>query len=143
MHLGADCDLPWTSKEPVGNPPSSWFGSFQQQIQVTSISLEAACTYIWHPRFYSCHLRDSTPDCLALIANVACIHESCKTVLDKEVIVNGHTRKPWLQLSPAQDSAQREQTKNAHLSFFSWKGFDCILSQVMPEHRASNQPASR
>lgn len=21
MHLGADCDPPWTSKEPVGNPP--------------------------------------------------------------------------------------------------------------------------
>lgn len=101
MHLGADCDPPWTSKEPVGNPPPpSWFGSFQQQIQVTSISLEAACTYIWHPRFYSCHLRDSTPDCLALIANVACIRESRKTVLDKEVIVNGCTWKPWLQLSP-------------------------------------------
>lgn len=131
MHLGADCHPSadrgslWTPPRPI---PSS-------SLQVTSISLEGACTYNgWH----SCccyQPRDGCLECLALIANGACIHKCHRTAANKEVVTNKH-RSTAIYPVPVQRGAGK---KKALFLVSPWKGANCILSQLLPEDLASSQ----
>ena len=87
------------------------------------------------PQFCSSHPRDKTPNCLALIPNRVCIHESHGTIANKQTEVLHGCKSTLLQLQlPSAEVAD----KNPHL-----KEFNYILSQLLPKGPASNQPASR
>lgn len=76
--------FPGTWKTWWALPLPSPFGSFQQWNQVTSITLEGACSHIWCSNFYGCHPRDRPPNHPVLITNDACI--SHRTRANKETV---------------------------------------------------------
>ena len=52
-----------SSRKP-GKPADSISPFSPSLTQITSISKESACTHSWHPRFWGCHRRHRSPDCL-------------------------------------------------------------------------------
>lgn len=72
-------------------------------LQFSSIFLEWASTHIWCPSYCGCYPTYILLDCLALIANGACIHEFHKTIANKETM---------LTRISSQDSGQRVKSES-------------------------------
>ena len=72
------------------------------------------------------------------------IHESHRTIVTKRQFLSRDLS--ISQHIPAVPTTSRLSAegadKNVHLSLSPWKKFDCILSQLVPEDLASNQPES-
>lgn len=66
------------------------------------------------------HLKDGLPDCLALISSRACIHESHRTVANRESVLKRHV---WALTVVIPSGLNTEGTgKNAHLPVFPGRG---------------------
>lgn len=77
---------------------------------------------------------------LVLTISGACIHEPHKSTNEKEDF--NQAQEQYLPLCPMTihlGSAQSERAKMAIFPFFSWKWFNFIVSQLLPESLASHQ----
>lgn len=71
------------------------------------------------------------------MTNKASINESHKTIAKKQFL-NRNVKFPHSYISRL---SAKETGRNYHLQVSSWKEFDCILSLLLPEGLAYNQPA--
>lgn len=88
-HLGTSC-ASWR-QEPVGH--LLCYSLSLQPLKVATVTMERAYMHIC-AQLLRCCLWDGPLDCLALIANRACIHESYRIVTNKEAVLNGHRSTP-------------------------------------------------
>lgn len=89
-------------------------GYLQKQNRGSSLFLKGTCGHIYHPNYYSCHLRDGLSKYLPLITSGACIHKSCRTIASKEAVINKYMS-TTVSLLPG--LIAEEADKNAHLEF--------------------------
>lgn len=100
-------------------------------IQTISISLEGAYTDIWHSRLCGCCQRDGPLDCLAAIANRACILQSHRTSAHKEAVPN-RSRNDFHSSGYIHRPSTKGADKKAHLLVSPWKGSSYIFAQQLP-----------
>ena len=83
--------------------------------------------YILSPRFCGCHLRDGPANHQALIVNMACPHQSHRTIGNKEFL-KGHTSTSNGYTS---ELSAEKAGKNSQLPTPPCKKFDWISSQLL------------
>lgn len=92
----------------------------------SSTSLQGDCIHIWCPSPCSFHPREGLSECMALIANGACICKSSKTIKKDTVF-----KWTWEHTPPPQGYTPRliieREGKNSHLPVSLWKGFECTF----------------
>lgn len=142
MHLGA-LVLTVTSSE-----PQSQYGSPLSSPLALSPVIKTSCHYLEGSLLT---LLAGTSDFrnvawrwalnqLVLTISGACIHEPHKSTNEKEDF--NQAQEQYLPLCPMTihlGSAQSERAKMAIFPFFSWKWFNFIVSQLLPESLASHQ----
>lgn len=129
MYVGTDYDSSWRQ----GQQADTILTSHSSLFQIANISLDEARTHVWCFSCCGCHPRFGSLECLALIANGAYIHESNRTVANKETMF---TRLFF------QDSRQREKSE-ASISQTSLKKSYFILRSYFLKFRLLIQHASR
>lgn len=94
------------------------------------------------PAFTDASQRTGPPDHLVLKANRACIHKSHRTVANNEALLNGFKSIHLHRYTPRSGVEGGKRAKEPISQFLPEEPY-YILSQLLPQGLAPNQPVSR